>query len=118
MDVLNAHHIAERTRLLSHEAYAALIDVDGSLVDQARSAIEAAIGRDGGTTGQRLWRLILCRSWSEIRTRMLEDSPEGRLLRSNSPFSTLIGIRDPDERTKLWRQAKRDLSDPTMLTSS
>ena len=31
---------------------------------------------------------------------MMDDGPEGRLLRSNSPFSTLVGVRDPLEKTK------------------
>lgn len=108
---MNGHDIAEHARLLSHRRYALVVDADADLIDEARIAIEEALTKDGATTGQKLWQLILRRPWAEVRKRMLDDGPEGRLLRSNSPFSTLIGVRDPEERTRLWQQAKRELSD-------
>lgn len=107
---MNSHDIAERTRLLSHEIYAPAIDADLHLLAQANALLAQLIEDGEQTTGHELWQLILCRPWPEVRSRMLSDTPEGRLLRSNSPFSTLIGVRDPEERTRLWRQAKLDLT--------
>lgn len=104
------HDIAERARLLSHQLYASTIDGEPQLLDRAREMTAGLLADAGATMGQELWSLILRRPWPEVRERMLADDAEGRLLRSNSPFSTLIGIWDPQERTRLWRQAKQDLS--------
>ncbi|WP_210358086.1 hypothetical protein [Sphingomonas beigongshangi] len=110
MDDMTGHDIAERTRVLSHGIYARAVDTDPTLIEQAKAQIERLISGDRGTKGHELWQLLLRRPWPEVRARMLAETPEGRLLRSNSPFSTLIGIQDPDERSRLWRQAKHDLS--------
>lgn len=37
------------------------------------------------------------------------DPPEGRLLRSNGPFSILIGVGDVNARGALWRKARQDV---------
>ena len=108
---MNGHDITEQTRLLSHQHYAVVIDRDPELIGRAASLLAEHISAHGGTGGQRLSALILGRPWDEARKRMLGDGAEGRLLRSNSPFSTLIGIPDPKERKRLWRQARRDLMD-------
>lgn len=113
---MDAHDIAERTRLLSHRFYAEVVDGQPDIVRQAREAISTRMAAGGGTMGQELWDLVLRQTWPEIRERMLADNADGRLLRSNSPFSTLIGIRDPDERTSLWRQAKQELSDQKIFS--
>lgn len=107
---MTGHDIAERTRVLSHQVYARAIDADPSLIEQAMAQIDQMVSSDRGTSGHELWQLLLGRPWPEVKARMLDDTPEGRLLRSNSPFSTLIGIGDPNERSRLWRQAKHDLS--------
>jgi hypothetical protein len=112
-DEMNGHDIAERARLLSHRRYAEVIDSNPDLIMQAREAIAVSISHGGGTMGQDLWGLVLRRTWPEIRKRMLADDAEGRLLRSNSPFSTLIGVRIPRKERGLWRQAKQELSVPT-----
>ena len=78
--------------------------------NEARDFIERAIAEHSGTTGHQLWQSILANQWPEIRDRMLQDNPDGRLLRSNSPFSHIIGITDVDVRKQLWRQAKTELT--------
>ena len=100
---IDAHDINEQARVLSHRHYATVIDQRPELIEQARSLLSHCIPKDGGTPGQRLWELILQRQWQDVRERMLAYGAEGRLLRSNSPFSRLIGITDSEERRPLWQ---------------
>lgn len=110
--MVDAHAIAEQARLLSHRAYADLIGQDASYISRARAIMAERLADGRATAGEKHWSRLLKRPWEEIRRQMLADTPEGRLLRSNSPFSLLIGVRDPDTRRKLWRKAKRDLGRP------
>ncbi len=104
--MLDSHDIAERARLISHHLYAEQIRKDPSLIGQAR----ARLSRGTRTAGEDMWvQLLRCRP-REIIQRMTEDTPDGRLLRSNSPFSVLIGVSDVNERIKIWSQAKSELS--------
>lgn len=107
--MINGHTVTERTSLLHHELYASAIDKDPSYVDRARAVIDAEIRSNGGTIGEQKWQALLKRPWLTIRRSMLADTPEGRLLRSNSPFSIVIGVPNPDTRRRLWRKAKYDL---------
>ena len=106
---MTAHDIAERARLLSHRRYAEIIDADQPLITQARRLLEGG-DQQALTTGQLAWRALLKLQWNEIRSQMLRDDPQGRLLRSNSPFSIMLGETHPDQRRQLWRRAKFELS--------
>lgn len=106
---MTAHDIAERARLLSHTRYAEIVDADQPLITQARRLLECG-DQQALTTGQLAWRALLKLQWNEIRSQMLRDDPQGRLLRSNSPFSIILGETDPDQRRQSWRQAKFELS--------
>lgn len=106
---MNSHDIAEQARVLSHQHYAKIVEGNRCLLDAAREVLAHGINDHGGTEGHRMWVKLLDESWPEICRQMLSDSPEGRLLRSNSPFSQLIGISDTTERLKLWQQAKSAL---------
>lgn len=106
---MNSHDIAEQARVLSHQHYAKIIEGNRCLLDAAREVLAHGINDHGGTEGHRMWVKLLDKSWPEICRQMLSDSPEGRMLRSNSPFSQLIGISDITERLKLWQQAKSAL---------
>ncbi len=108
---MNAHDIAERSRLLHHRKYAVSIDQDRSILHQASENLEHIINSNGGTAGEREWLTLLKRPWPEVRSKMLKDDAYGRLLRSNSPFSNLIGNANPEERIAIWRRAKSELSD-------
>lgn len=107
--MVDAHAITEQARLLSHRVYADLIGQDPSYIGRARAVMAERLADGRATVGEKLWSRLLRRPWEEIRQQMLAVTPEGRLLRSNSPFSRLIGVKDPDVRRELWRIAKRDL---------
>lgn len=107
--VLDPHDIAEHAKLLSHRIYATAVDANPDLLTDAVIFINRGISTDGGTIGHYLWQDLLKNSWQHIKQRMLEETPEGRLLRSNSPFSHIIGVRDIDTRTRIWHLAKAEL---------
>ena len=111
--MVDAHKITEQTSLLSHRLYAEVIDEDHRYIGQARALLEQRLENGQATIGEQHWQQLLQRPWTEIRQHMLEDTAAGRLLRSNSPFSFIIGISDPDVRRQLWRQAKNELSAAT-----
>lgn len=115
-DHVTSHHVTEQARLISHRLYAKAVDGKPELVEEARAFLDEGIADNGGTMGQRLWQSVLKRPWHQVRERMLADDPEGRLLRSNSPFSHLIGIADDQLRRRIWREAKAELY--TLGTSS
>ena len=108
-DQITSHDVNERARLISHHLYAEQIDARPDLTDRAREFLDRGIAENGGTMGQQLWQSILKWPWHQVRERMLQDNPEGRLLRSNSPFSEIIGIGDEQGRRTIWRQAKAEL---------
>lgn len=104
----NAHNIAERARLISHQRFA--LRITPALIAQARARLERGSRRGATTEGEEMWLQLLTQPPDEIIRQMIEDTPEGRLLRSNSPFGVMIGISDVDERRRIWRQAKSELS--------
>lgn len=104
--MVDSHEIAERSRLLSHKLYATQIRTQPRLLDQARKSIEESVQDGVATVGERLWHHVLQLELDEIVEYMVDDSEGGRLLRSNSPFSRIIGVRDLKTRTKLWQQAR------------
>ncbi len=107
--ILDPHNIAERAKLLSHRIYAAAVDANPDLLTDAVTLIDRGISDGGGTIGHYLWQNLLKNPWRDIKQRMLEDTPEGRLLRSNSPFSHIIGVQDTDTRIRIWQLAKAEL---------
>jgi hypothetical protein len=113
---MNAHDVTERASLLHHRIYAARIRKDPELRTRAVTMLERGIAANGGTVGHRLWLKVLRGPWDKAEALMLSETPEGRLLRSNSPFARLIGVHDTNERIALWRQAKHELSNQKTLT--
>ncbi len=108
--MVNSHSINERASLLSHQLYAERIHAERGHIENARRLIANEIAATGGTMGEQMWLRLLSKPWDRIRAEMLADTPKGRLLRSNSPFSLIIGVSDTERRRQLWRQAKHDLS--------
>ena len=102
---VDSHEVAEQYRILSHGLYAEAIRRNPALLTEAKAKIDRQVDA-GGTTGHRLWQVLLTLGEDEILGRMVEDSEVGRRLRSNSPFSTLIGVTDPAIRHDLWQEAK------------
>lgn len=105
----DGHDIAERARLISHRHYADEIVRTPSIIEQAKRILQKGDDSGATTQGERMWLRLLSCPQREVIQRMLEDTPEGRLLRSNSPFSILIGVSDENERRQIWRQAKSEL---------
>jgi hypothetical protein len=106
----DSHEVAERSKLLAHRYYAQRIREMPELLVKARDDIKKAVQSGVATIGQQLWDQMLSLELEAVLDIMLEDSERGRLMRSNSPFSRIIGIHDPKARSELWRQAKRELS--------
>lgn len=107
---MNAHDISERASLLHHRIYSERIRQDPALLKRAIAMLEKGIAENGGTVGHRMWLSLLHQPWERVETLMLSETPEGRLLRSNSPFARLIGVTKTSERIALWRQAKHELA--------
>lgn len=106
---MNPHDINDRFNLLSHRIYAEKIRENPAFRGEALAMIRRGVAENGGTTGHKMWLAALREPWDKTESRMLADTPEGKLLRSNSPFSQLIGISDVERRIALWRQAKAEL---------
>lgn len=105
---MDAHEINERFRLLTHRVYAQRIDEDPTLIARAATAIQQTIEHGEPTLGERMWSALLTLPATTIKASMLDCGPEGRLLRSNSPFSELIGVTDIEDRRALWKQAQNE----------
>lgn len=103
---MDAHEINEQFRLLTHQAYLECIEGDPSLIERATAWVEETIKHGEPTLGERMWFVLLSMPLDDIKRAMMHPGPEGRLLRSNSPFSDLIGVKDFEARSDLWRQAQ------------
>jgi len=108
--MVDSHRISEHVSLLTHRIYVERIEQDHDMLARARDLLAQRIDSNGGTLGERMWRDLLRQAWPEVRQSMLAETPDGRLLRSSSPFSILIGVRNVDARRQLWRTARQDLS--------
>lgn len=108
--MIDSHEVAERSRLLSHRYYAERIRACPELIKGACAEIDAAVASGAATEGQLLWARVLRLPLREVLELMLRDDEGGRLLRSNSPFSRSIGVHDPETRTRIWRQARTEVS--------
>jgi transcriptional regulator with XRE-family HTH domain len=106
----DSHDVAEQSKLLAHRYYAQRIREAPSLLAKARDDIKEAVQGGDATIGQGLWNQVLSLELEAVLGIMLEESERGRLMRSSSPFSRIIGVHDPKARSELWQQAKRELS--------
>ncbi len=106
---MNPHDINDRFGLLLHRIFAERIRHEPGLRAEALKMIKEAVADHGGTLGQRMWLQVFKKPWETAEALMLADTTYGKLLRSNSPFATLIGFTDFDQRIALWRQAKAEL---------
>jgi hypothetical protein len=106
----DSHDVAERSKLLAHRYYAQRIRETPELLVKARADIKKAVQSGVATIGQQLWDQVLSLELEAVLGTMLDETERGRLMRSSSPFSRIIGIHDPKARSELWRQAKRELS--------
>lgn len=116
--MVDSHRITEQASLLSKRAYADVVDEDHSQLSKARAIIIERVAVGNAIIGEKKWSRLIRLPWKKISRQMLKNSSNGRPIRSDSPFSLTIGVRDPDMRRQLWRQAKRDLAgaDPRVAT--
>lgn len=102
-----AHDINEAERLVRAHHYAEVLRERPELVLEAAIQIAQVVGAGEATLGQRLWHALLGEPLDMIIRCMTADDADGRLLRSNDPFSMLIGQADVAAR----RQTRRDARD-------
>jgi antitoxin ParD1/3/4 len=107
---MSSHAINDRFSLLTHHHYADRIRADPSLIAEATARVNGLIESGTDTIGHRMWRSLLVLDLQHVLKTMVQDDPDGRLLRSNSPFSRLIGYKDVSKRNLLWHQAKREVA--------
>lgn len=103
-----AHDVNEAERLLRAHHYAEVLRKRPELVLEAATRIAQVVGAGEATLGQRLWHALLGEPLDMIIRCMTADDAYGRLLRSNNPFSMLIGQADVAAR----HQTRRDAQDP------
>lgn len=72
--------------------------------------IASAIQGGEASLGQRLWHRLLDEPVAFVIRCMTADDAEGRLLRSNNPFSVLIGETDQAHRRRTRLMAKEDMN--------
>ncbi len=106
---MNSHAITERAGLIRHRGYVPRIRNEPELIQRAREIIESAEASKLETLGLRLWKLVLNEPIQGVIDHMLDEGEVGQLLRSNSPFSILIGQTDTEERRATWQMAKQEL---------
>ncbi len=102
---LTAHDITEAERLLRARHYADVLRSNPKLVRDAVMRIAPIVETDEATLGQHLWYALLGEPLEVIIRCMTADNAEGRLLRSNNPFSILIGQAVITERRRTRREA-------------
>ena len=106
----SAHAITEHATLLNARRAADYILQHPQIVERAMLRLETDLASHRRSAGLRLWREVLRLPLTEVVGRMIEESPSGRLLRSNNPFSTVLPQDDELMRRRTWRQAKAELS--------
>ena len=101
-----ASQVSERFRLLTHEIYAEAIKRKPEIIEEAARVVRERIHQGGATFADRMWAVLLTRPAGDVLKAMLDDSEEGRTLRSGSPLSIFVGVPSPAQRDELWRKAK------------
>jgi hypothetical protein len=102
---LDPHRLAELRSLAYHRAVAERLRKDPTLIDRARSRVEAWMRDPDRSPGHaRAWKALLDRSLDELLAFMTEDSERARELRQSTPFA---GFLSPRERWAIWSEVKR-----------
>ncbi len=103
------HCLLEEERRLRSLRYAAAIRRDEDLTRQARELIESIVSRGEATVVHRLWFSLLDEPVMFVIRCMTAADSDGQLLRSNNPFSFLVGEIDPRNRRRTRQAARRRL---------
>ena len=107
---MDSHAIAERASLIRHRLYAQEIERDPGLLAAAAEFVAKTQETRDDTFGIRVWKYLLTQPVSDLLDRMLDQGEMGQILRSNSPFSVIIGQKDISERRLTWKMAIEELS--------
>lgn len=99
---MRSHEEIDRRSLELARAVVAILDADPERAELTK-ARERCVrwARESPSPAIAEWREILAREWGEIRTRLLDESEEGRRLRQSSPFS---GVLSPRQRWEILRR--------------
>ena len=100
---VDAHDANERARLDFHKRFALTLTSD--LIVETWGVLERGAAAGTATPGELLWLELLSQGMDQIIEAMTADTPEGRLLRSNSPFSIPHGTTDLEERRRAARRS-------------
>ena len=102
---VDPHRLAELRSLAYHRAVVERLREDPTLIDRARSRVEAWMRDPDRSPGHaRAWRALLDRPLDELLAFMTEDSERARELRQSTPFA---GFLSPRERWAIWSEVKR-----------
>jgi hypothetical protein len=109
-DHLAPHALAEEERRIRSFQYAEAIRDDPYLLLRASELIASVVNSGEATIGQELWSRILREPVEFVICCMTADDAEGRLLRSNNPFSFLVGQTSTADRRQTRLEAANRLS--------
>lgn len=109
-DHLARHALAEEERRIRSFKYAEAIRDDPYLLVRASGLIASVVKSGEATIGQELWSRILREPVEFVIRCMTADDAEGRLLRSNNPFSFLVGQTATADRRQTRLEAANRLS--------
>lgn len=102
---MNDHRRNELRSICLHEAVAAHLRADPSLLDRVWQTIERdrATGDSGARRYADRWAELIrsCSNIEELADRIVEDSAEMRALRQNTPFRGILGR---EERNAIMRR--------------
>ncbi len=108
-DRLAPHALAEEERRIRSFKYAEAIRDDPYLLLRASELIASVVKSGEATIGQELWSRILSEPVEFVIRCMTADDPDGRLLRSNNPFSFLVGQTSTADRRQTRLEAAKQL---------
>jgi hypothetical protein len=92
--------VTESRTLFFHRILVDQIRHSPGLLERARAALPGLAARPAGDVWDR-WAGLLAASFDQLAAAVLEDSPQGGLLRAHSP---LMAVLSDDERNSLWQR--------------
>ncbi len=109
---VNAEVVTDRVKLLFHRLIARRLGQDPSLVSLAIDELAKIRARGEERTFMNEWADLLALPVDRHRLRREIVRRDERMtrLRISSPLGSLIDVRDPDFRRRVWRNARRALS--------
>ena len=107
---VNAEVVNDRVKLLFHRLIARRLGQDPSLVSLALDELAKIRARGEERTFMNEWAELLALPVDRLRREIVRRDERMTRLRISSPLGSLIDVRDPDFRRRVWRNARRALS--------